>query len=130
MKNRYKTLLVSTLLCATSSLYAQKNVIELTSDNFKQTIGSSKPTLVKFWASWCGPCKQMAPEFAKASDSFVGTVTFAKLNVDSYKSIANEYGIASIPTTVLFKNGKEVGRETGVYNSSDISKWANYALAH
>jgi len=106
------------------------NVIELTSSNFSQTVSSSKPTLVKFWASWCGPCRQMAPEFAKASSAYVGKVTFAKVNVDTQKALANKYDITNLPTTVLFKNGQEVGREPGMYYSSDIKKWAEYSLNH
>ncbi len=72
----------------------------------------------------------MEPEFQKASSAYVSRVTFAKLNVDRYKSLADRYDIVSLPTTVLFKNGREVGRETGLYYSNDIKKWAEYSLNH
>ena len=131
MKNRYRNLIISTIVLSLQPVLASDgSIIELNSGNFTQTISSSKPTLVKFWASWCGPCRQMAPEFAKASSAYVGKVTFAKVNADNQKALANKYDITSLPTTILFKNGHEVGREAGMYYSNDIKKWAEYSLTH
>jgi thioredoxin 1 len=81
-------------------------VIELTDKNFDERVKQSdKPVLIDFWASWCGPCRVMAPiveEVAEAHDEII----FAKLNVDDYPQIAARYGIMSIPTFVLFEKGE------------------------
>ena len=129
MKKIVKILMVISMLLGMQSLSAgSSTVIQLNNKNFQKTISSNKPVFVKFWASWCGPCKKMAPEYKKASKGFVGKVIFAELNVDRYKSIMRKYGIQGVPTTVVFKNGKELGRESGFYRSPDISNWAKWSL--
>ncbi|MBE5923984.1 MAG: thioredoxin [Lachnospiraceae bacterium] len=94
--------------------------IILTQDNFsKEVLESDKPVLVDFWAAWCGPCKMLSPvvdQVAQESDAF----KVCKLNVDDVSDIAVEYKVMSIPTLIVFKDGKEVKRSVGVVSKEDI----------
>ncbi len=71
------------------------------------------PTLVDFWAPWCGPCVMAAPALEELSEEFSGRVEIVKMNVDENPSVAQNYGVMSIPTTILFQEGKEVDRQIG-----------------
>lgn len=97
----------------------------LTSKNFKDFI-SKGPCIVDFFAVWCGPCKIMAPNFEKAA-SKVNDVRFAKLDVDGAQEIAMQYGVMSIPTTIVFKNGQAIDMRTGALNENEIIKMAEKA---
>lgn len=94
--------------------------IILTEENFNdEVINSDKPVLVDFWASWCGPCKMLSPvisEIAKENQS----IKVGKINVDEQQKLAYEYGIQSIPTLVLFKDGKPVDTSIGYVSKSHI----------
>ena len=76
-------------------------------------IKSSIPVLVDFYADWCGPCKMAEPILTELSETYKEKVLFVKLNVDENSQTASNYGVMSIPTTILFKEGKEVGRQVG-----------------
>ena len=81
--------------------------ITLTKGNFEDEVLKSEiPVLVDFWASWCGPCKMLAPTVAQIAEEYSGKIKVGKVNVDEEESLSLEYGIASIPTVILFKNGK------------------------
>jgi thioredoxin 1 len=95
-------------------IMANQNVLELTQENFAQTISASTPVLVDFWASWCGPCKMMAPVIDELADEFAGKAAICKLNVDENTDLAAQYKVMSIPTILIFKDGVEVSRDIGV----------------
>jgi thioredoxin 1 len=89
-------------------------MIELKKDNFKEEVLDSEiPVLVDFWATWCTPCRMMAPIIEDIANSWQGKVKVCKLNTDDAPEIAIKYGIQAIPTLLIFNGGKEVGRIVG-----------------
>lgn len=94
--------------------------IDITNANFTtEVIKSDKPVVIDVYATWCGPCKQMAPLFEELSKEMGSSYKFAKLNIDEERDIAVQHNVSSIPTFLFFKNGKVVGKETG-YMGKDI----------
>jgi thioredoxin 1 len=86
-----------------------------TSENFKEEVlDSNIPVLVDFWAVWCGPCKMLTPTIDQIAKEFDGKVKVGKVNVDENQQLAAQYGIMSIPTVIIFKNGKVVEQFIGV----------------
>lgn len=83
------------------------------SDFDQKVVKSSLPVLVDFWAPWCGPCKMAEPVLEELSETYKDKMVIAKVNVDENQNIASKYSVLSIPTTILFKQGKEIGRQVG-----------------
>ena len=85
----------------------------LNKENFDEVINGTKPVLVDFWATWCGPCKMLAPTIEELAEELKDEIVVAKLDVDQVQEIAVKYQVMSIPTLVLFKDRKEVKRTVG-----------------
>jgi thioredoxin 1 len=92
----------------------QTHAPHLSADEFNQTLKTSKlPVLVDFYAEWCGPCQIAAPIIDKLSGELKDKIVIAKVDTDQYTDLAREYGVMSIPTVIVFKNGEEVDRQIG-----------------
>ena len=102
----------------------------LDSSNFKSTIEDAQiPVFVDFYAEWCGPCQMAAPVVDKLAEEYEGKVLITKVNVDEARDIAGEYGVMSIPTAVIIKNGEEVNRQIGFPGEAGFKAMLDEALA-
>ena len=100
---------------------SEKNVTEVTDENFKtEIIDSAQPALVDFWASWCGPCRAIAPVVEELAVQYEGRVKIGKLNVDENPKTPGQYGIRAIPTLILFKGGTVAEQITGAVSKSTL----------
>lgn len=96
---------------------------EINSANFEsEVLKSDKPVAVDFWAEWCGPCKAVAPSIEELSEEMKDTVKFGKLNVDASPEIAGKYGIMSIPTILIYKDGNVAGQIVGALPKDELKK--------
>lgn len=103
--------------------------VTLTAANFQQHINRNDiPVVVDFWAPWCGPCKMMAPAFEQASARLLPRARLAKMNTEEEQTIAGQMNIRSIPTMVIFKNGREVARQSGAMSAQDIENWVSNSI--
>jgi thioredoxin 1 len=100
---------------------ASDKVQELTDQNFdKEVLKSEIPTLVDFWAVWCGPCRQVAPTVEALAEEYKGRLKVGKMDVDHHQLVPQQYGIRSIPTLLIFKGGKVVGQVIGAVPRSKL----------
>ena len=101
---------------------AHDHVKVLTEENFDKTVSGPRVTLVDFWAVWCGPCKTMEPVIGRIAAKLGAHVNFGKLNVDEQSSIATRYDVQSIPTFMLFKNGRPVDAIIGTMQEAALEQ--------
>ena len=98
--------------------------VELRAANFDTHAGRSDiPLLVDFWAPWCGPCRAMGPAFAQAAKQLEPEFRVAKVNTEEEQQLAARFGIRSIPTLALFRNGREVARQSGAMDAGSLMRW-------
>ena len=109
---------------ATREEHMAGSIVEVNDTTFEQTIlKADKPAVVDFWATWCGPCKMIAPHVEAVAAELAGQVIVAKVDVDSARGVASRYGIQSIPTLLFFKGGQVVDRMIcGQHRKDDIKK--------
>ena len=97
--------------------------IELTNSNFDEVIVNSDiPVIIDFWAPWCGPCKMMGPVFEKTATKYPLKTLFTKVNTETEQNLGARFGIRSIPTLMIFKNGKEVHRMAGAIDETNLTQ--------
>ena len=95
-------------------------IMHVDSKNFEQTINSKEVVLVDFYATWCGPCKMLAPILEQVCEEVAENTLIAKLDIDNALDVAKEFGVMSVPTMIIFKNGKEVERLIGLRQKTQI----------
>lgn len=103
--------------------------MEITKNNFEtEVMQSDKPVLLDFWASWCGPCRMLAPVIEEIAKDYSGKIKVGKINVDEENALAAQFGIASIPTVVIIKNGKIANTSVGFIPKNELEQMINESL--
>ena len=103
--------------------------VEIEEAKFEEVVlKAAKPVLVDFWAPWCGPCKMVAPVVEELANDYDGQVSFVKINVDDNPQLASQYGVMSIPTLIVFKEGQPVSNIVGFRPKNELKKSLDEAL--
>ena len=106
-----------------------ENIVHTSDDSFEaDVLQSDKPALVDFWAEWCGPCKMIAPMLDEAATEYADKMSVVKLNVDENPNIAQKFGIRSIPTLILFKDGAVQAQKLGAMSKSQLTEFLDTNL--
>jgi len=103
--------------------------LEITDNNFEEIIGSEKPVLVDFWAEWCGPCKMIGPIVEEIAEEYEGRAVIGKVDVDNNPEVSAKFGIRSIPTLLVFKNGEIVDKQIGAVPKNILTQKLDAQLA-
>lgn len=99
--------------------------INLTEENFEEVLKEEKEVLVDFWASWCGPCRMLAPVLAEFAEKHKEKLKVGKVNVDEQRNLATKYNITSIPTLILFRNGEISNISVGFHSKAELEEMVN-----
>lgn len=91
-------------------------------ESFEQTVNSEEALVVDFWAEWCGPCKKLAPVFKEVSEE-MGDVNFGKVDMEEHQELGTQNGVRALPTLMIFKDGEEIARKSGVVGKEDLVDW-------
>jgi thioredoxin 1 len=113
----------------TKIIHTMGKAIEVTDANFEEIISSDKPVLVDFWAEWCGPCKMIGPIVEELAGDYEGKAVIAKMDVDMNPQVPAKFGIRSIPTLLVFKNGQLVDKQIGAVPKSVLNQKIQAQLA-
>jgi thioredoxin 1 len=105
-----------------------ENLIKITDADFEELINGDKPVLVDFYADWCGPCKMLAPHIANLADEFKGRALVGKLDVDANNETTDKYGIMSVPTVMVFKNGGKADKSVGLIRYDALKEMLEKAI--
>lgn len=106
-----------------------EKTIEITELNFKETVSeNAKPVLVDFWAEWCMPCRMLSPIVDEVAGDYEGKIVVGKINIDEQPGLAQKFGVMSIPTLILFKNGNVEKKSVGVVGKEKITSMIDSAL--
>ena len=101
-------------------------ILNVKDKDFKEKVlEANKPVLCDFWAEWCGPCKQISPILYELAEDYKEKILIAKVNIDENPEAPSNYGIMSIPTLILFKNGKSISSQIGLVDKDSLTKWLN-----
>ena len=104
-------------------------MIQVTDDSFEtEILKADKPSLVDFWATWCGPCRALGPIIEEIAEQFQDKVKVAKLNIDENPKITTQYGVMSIPTLILYKDGKPLERLVGLVPKERLEEFVKKAF--
>ena len=105
-------------------------IINVTDDSFDaDVLKSSEPVLVDFWATWCGPCRQIAPALEEIAGELDGKLTIAKIDIDDNPNTPGQFGVRGVPTLMIFKGGEAVATSVGAKPKSDLLAWVNQTIS-